>query len=60
MNLTPMNSARNLNKLSLKHKKKNQWNTKIIWPFNLTKLDPKWLSVPPKFPVVSISLTLLI
>jgi hypothetical protein len=40
MNLTPMNSARNLIKISLKHKKENQWNAKIIWPFNLTKLDP--------------------
>jgi hypothetical protein len=30
MNLTPMNSARDYNKLSLKHKKENQWNTKII------------------------------
>jgi hypothetical protein len=55
MNLTPMNSARNLIKISLKHKKENQWNTKIIRPFNLTKLDPKWLSVPPKFPVVRLS-----
>jgi hypothetical protein len=55
-----MNSASNLIKLSLKHKKKHQWNTKIIWPFNLTKLDPNWLSVPPKFLVVRLSLTLLI
>jgi hypothetical protein len=30
MNLTPMNSARNLVKISLKHKKENQWNTKIV------------------------------
>jgi hypothetical protein len=60
MNLTPTNSARNLINFSLKYKKGNQLNTKIIWPFNLTKLDPKWLSVPPKFPVVRLSLTLLI
>jgi hypothetical protein len=60
MNLTPINSARNLIKISLKHKKENQWSTKIIWPFNLTKHDPKWLSVPPKFLVVRLSLTLLI
>jgi hypothetical protein len=28
MNLTPINAARILVKISLKHKKENQWNTK--------------------------------
>jgi hypothetical protein len=28
MNLTLINAARNLIKISLKHKKENQWNTK--------------------------------
>jgi hypothetical protein len=28
MNLAPINAARNLVKISLKHTKENQWNTK--------------------------------
>jgi hypothetical protein len=58
MNLTPMNSARNLTKISLKHEKENQWNTKIILPSNLTKLDLDLLSIPQKSLVVRLSSTL--
>jgi hypothetical protein len=53
-----MNSARNLTKISLKHEKENQWNTKIILPSNLTKLDLDLLSIPQKSPVVRLTSTL--
>jgi hypothetical protein len=53
-----MNSARNLTKISLIHEKENQWNTKIILPSNLTKLDLDLLSIPQKSRVVRLTSTL--
>jgi hypothetical protein len=51
-----MNSARIIITFT-KTLKVNQWNTKIIWPFTLTKLDPKLAKYTTEIPVVRFNLT---